>query len=47
MADAGFRLFCWISTPLHVLVSHGGAILVLMVAGAAAAMVVDEIKAGR
>jgi len=47
MADAGVRLFCWVSTPSHVLVAHGGAILALMAAGAVAATVVDRIKARR
>src|SRR5215470_17412145 len=34
MADAGVRLFCWVSAPSHVLVAHGGAILALAAAGA-------------
>jgi len=34
MADAGMRLFCRVSEPEHVALAHGGAILILMVAGA-------------
>ena len=34
MADAGMRLFCWVSEPEHVVLAHGGAILILMLAGA-------------
>jgi hypothetical protein len=47
MADAGVRLFCWVSAPAHVLVAHGGAILFLALAGALAATVVERIKARR
>lgn len=45
MADSGVRLFCWISDPLHVLVAHGGAILVLMLLGALLSTVVERAKA--
>jgi hypothetical protein len=45
MADAGFRLFCWVSTPSHVLVSHGAAILVLAAGGAAVSTILDRVKA--
>lgn len=34
IADAGMRLFCWVSEPEHVILSHGGAIALLMLAGA-------------
>jgi hypothetical protein len=44
MADAGVRLFCWVSAPAHVLVAHGGAILFLTAAGAGAAVVVEKVK---
>ena len=47
MADAGVRLFCWVSAPAHVLVAHGGAILLLMAAGAGAATAVERLKARR
>jgi hypothetical protein len=43
-ADAGTRLFCWVSSPAHVLLAHGGAILFLAAAGAAAATAVERIK---
>src|SRR5207302_10780276 len=35
-ADAGWRLFCNVSEPAHVLLAHGGAILALTIVGAAA-----------
>ena len=44
MADAGVRLFCWVSAPAHVLVAHGGAILCLAAAGALAATVIERMK---
>jgi hypothetical protein len=44
MADAGVRLFCWVSSPAHVLVAHGGAILFLVAAGALAATAVERLK---
>jgi hypothetical protein len=47
MADAGVRLFCWVSTPSHVLVAHGGSILALSAAGAGAARMVDAWQARR
>jgi hypothetical protein len=47
LADAGVRLFCWVSTPAHVLVAHGGAILFLVGVGAGAATLVERIKARR
>ena len=42
MADAGARLFCWVSSPLHVLISHGGAILAVTIGGALAAALIDR-----
>jgi hypothetical protein len=33
-ADAGWRLFCDVSQPSHVLLAHGGAIVALTMAGA-------------
>jgi hypothetical protein len=42
MADAGARLFCWVSSPLHVLISHGGAILAVTIGGAIAAVLIDR-----
>ena len=42
VSDAGVRLFCWVSDPGHVLVSHGGAIVTFMAAGAAAATLLDR-----
>jgi hypothetical protein len=45
VADAGVRLFCWVSEPAHVLLSHGGAILGLAAIGALAAVVVDRARA--
>lgn len=47
MADAGVRLFCWVSAPMHVLVSHGGAILLFVIAGAFASTFVERVKAWR
>lgn len=45
MADAGVRLFCRVSSPSHVLVAHGGAILFLVLAGAAAATAIERGRA--
>jgi hypothetical protein len=42
MADAGARLFCWVSSPMHVLLSHGGAILAVTVCGAFVATLLDR-----
>jgi len=42
MADAGARLFCWVSSPLHVLLSHGGAILAVTICGAVVATLIDR-----
>jgi hypothetical protein len=40
IADAGLRLYCEYSAPLHVLVAHGGAIVGAMMAGALVAVIV-------
>ena len=45
MADAGLRLLCWDGDWMHVLVAHGGAILILVALGALSATVVERIKA--
>jgi len=47
MADAGVRLFCWVTEPAHVLIAHGGAIVMLMLLGAGCAMLVDRVRARR
>jgi hypothetical protein len=44
MADAGARLFCWVSTPGHVLLAHGGAVVALACGGAAVATVIDRTR---
>jgi hypothetical protein len=44
VADAGVRLFCQVSAPSHVFVSHGLAIGALVVLGAAAATVIERTK---
>ena len=43
VADAGVRLYCWVSEPAHVLVAHGAAILTLMAIGAITATLVDRL----
>jgi hypothetical protein len=43
-ADAGVRLFCWVSSPAHVLLAHGGAILFLVATGAVLATVIERFK---
>ena len=40
MADAGLRLYCDYSAPLHVLFAHGGAVLGVTLVGAVVAQVV-------
>jgi len=47
MADAGLRLFCWDGDYMHILVAHGGAILLLVALGALCATVIERIKLGR
>lgn len=41
LSDAGWRLSCWISNPLHVVESHTLALLLLAAAGAVLAVVAD------
>jgi hypothetical protein len=45
MADAGARLFCWVSAPAHVLIAHGGAVLAVTACGAVVAAVFDRRRA--
>jgi hypothetical protein len=47
MADAGMRIICWDGDYVHVLVAHGGAILLLVALGALSACVVEAVKARR
>jgi hypothetical protein len=47
MADAGMRILCRDGDYAHVLIAHGGAILILVVLGALSATVVERIKAVR
>jgi hypothetical protein len=44
MADSGARLFCWVSSPGHVLLAHGGAIVTLTLVGAAVAVAIDHAR---
>ena len=41
LADAGWRLSCWISEPSHIVGSHGLAVIGLAVAGAILAIAAD------
>ena len=45
MADAGLRLFCDYTAPLHVVFAHGGAVAGVMGAGALAAVIVARGQA--
>jgi hypothetical protein len=47
IADGGARLFCWVSTPAHVLAAHGGAIVALALLGAATSSVIDRARDAR
>ena len=42
LADAGWRLACWISAPSHIIGSHGLAILGLAAAGSLLAVAADR-----
>jgi hypothetical protein len=42
--DGGWRLYCSYSNPTHVLLSHGGAVLALTVAGVAIAVTVGRLR---
>ena len=44
MADAGLRLFCW-DGGTHLVVAHGGAVVLLVTLGAICATLVERIKA--
>ncbi len=44
VADSGVRLFCWVSDPIHVFVSHGGAVVGLAATGAVATVIVDRLR---
>jgi hypothetical protein len=45
MADSGVRLFCWVSEPSHVLLAHGGAIVLVTLAGALLSTAIERFKA--
>lgn len=45
MADAGLRLACWDGVYTHIVLAHGGAIVLLVALGALSAMLVERIKA--
>ena len=42
LADSALRLFCWVSTPAHVFLSHGGAIITVVLAGTLVSVGVDR-----
>jgi len=42
--DGGWRLYCNYSSPIHVVSSHGGAVLALAVAGAIAGVTVGRLR---
>jgi hypothetical protein len=42
--DGGWRLYCGYSNPTHVVLSHGGAVLALTVAGVAIAVTVGRFR---
>jgi hypothetical protein len=44
LADSGWRLFCDVSSPGHVLLSHGLATVLMAGFGAVAAAVVDRVQ---
>lgn len=43
MADAGLRLFCW-DGGTHLIVAHGGAVVLLVALGAICATLVERLK---
>lgn len=47
MADAGLRLICWDAGFAHLIVAHGGAIVLLAVLGAASASFVERVRSQR
>ena len=42
LADSALRLYCWVSSPAHVLFSHGGAIVTLVIAGSLVTTALDR-----
>ena len=44
MADAGVRMFCWVTTPAHVLIAHGGAVVAMTGVGALIASLLERVK---
>ena len=44
MSGGGVRLFCWVTTPVHVIVAHGGAVVTCAVLGAAVSAVLERTK---
>jgi len=44
MTDAGWRIFCHVSDPVHVLSAHLAAVLALSAAGAATASLLDWLR---
>jgi len=44
MADAGLRLICWDAGFAHLIVAHGGAIVLLVTLGATCATIVERVK---
>jgi hypothetical protein len=47
MNDAGIRLYCWVDSPRHVILSHGGAILFVTIMGAVVSTLIDRIRSHR
>jgi len=47
MTDAGLRLFCRDGALAHIVIAHGGAILIVVTLGALGASTVERIKARR
>ena len=45
MADAGLRLACWDGVYAHIVLAHGGAVVLLVALGAMSATLVERIKA--
>ena len=45
MADAGLRLACWDGVYAHIVLAHGGAVVLLVALGALSATIVERIKA--
>jgi hypothetical protein len=45
MADAGLRLACWDGVYAHIVLAHGGAVVLLVALGALSATLVERVKA--